>query len=118
MYVGKIKNEAFLGWTGLEALPGNTRPAFELSVRPNPVVDNAYFDIWTPQTMAGKKAVLEVYNAQGRLVFKADPSIPGACAHVTWNGRSRSGRPLASGKYVAYVKVGKEVLHSAFALIR
>jgi flagellar hook assembly protein FlgD len=87
-------------------------------VRPNPVIENAYFDIWVPQAMAGKKAVLEVYNAQGRLVFEAKTGLPGACTQVTWNGRARNNRRVASGKYVAYAKVGGEVLHSAFTLVR
>jgi hypothetical protein len=116
--VGKIINGTFTGWTGIEALPGGKTALLKLSVFPNPVRISAYFDIWTPESMAGKKVMLEIYNMQGRLVFSSKPSLNGACTHAVWNGRTPAGRAAASGKYLAYVMVGKDVLKTAFTLMR
>jgi hypothetical protein len=104
--------------SAVEYGPTFSKAGLRLTVSPNPARNLAHFEIWTPESLVGQKALLEVYDARGRVAFKSTPSIMGARNTVAWNGRDKSGRLAAPGKYVVYLMVGKEVLHSALTLLR
>jgi hypothetical protein len=117
--VGNIINEENIGWTGPDPSINTAKGVkCRLAVHPNPAHTYAYFEFRTQEALIDKKAQVEVYNLKGRLVFKADKSVLGIVNHVVWNGRTNSGRAVASGKYIVYVKIGKEVLRSTFTLLR
>jgi hypothetical protein len=116
--VGKIINEVATGWTGNEIFRTAGQYPSGIAVRPNPANTVARFDFWAPEALAGRKAILEIYDMQGRLVYRDKPSILGACNHAAWNGRSRNGANVPAGNYAVYITAGKESLHRVFTLIR
>jgi hypothetical protein len=118
MNVGKIINGTIIGWTGAEggfALP--QAPVIKLSVLPNPVNSIAHFEFQLPEGLIGKKAQVEVYNMRGRLAWGTETSVLGVRNTVAWSRCDSRGKALSAGIYIAYVKAGKEVLKSKFALI-
>lgn len=116
--VGKIVNETIVSSIATEKYFNLKEDEFRLTVSLNPVIQNAYFDIWTPSALNGKKVLFEIYDLQGRVVFEAKPTILGACTHLVWNGKNRNGRVVASGKYIAYIMIDKTVRQSTFTLLR
>ncbi|MCP4291910.1 MAG: hypothetical protein GY780_08760 [bacterium] len=79
-----------------------TRISFAMPA-PNPVAGQATFSFAVPV-----QAVIElaVYDLRGRRValVKREEVIPGR-HQITWNGRDDSGRSLASGNYIASLRV-------------
>lgn len=70
---------------------------------PNPIAGSAVFSYSIPRRA---QVSLDIYDIRGRRVFTVVKEEADSGDHlVTWNGRDRNGRELASGQYLARLKV-------------
>lgn len=84
---------------------------------PNPVRTRLAVPISVPAT--GASVTVEVWDAQGRQVFRAGPAWTVAGdAEVVWDGRDRSGRDVPSGTYFCRVWVGGENREQRITVLR
>lgn len=67
-----------------------------------------------PAGISGQ-GVIRLYTVAGRLVRELDagPISPGRCYYTQWDGRNRSGQPVANGVYYGILSVGGEARTSA-----
>ncbi|OGS37664.1 MAG: hypothetical protein A2506_10315 [Elusimicrobia bacterium RIFOXYD12_FULL_66_9] len=61
------------------------------------------------------QSVIRIYTVSGRLVRELDsgPVSPGRCYYIQWDGRNRSGQPVANGVYYGILSVGGKAQTSA-----
>ena len=89
--------------TSLDAAPNPFNPSITLS-----------FAVET----AGR-AVLEVYDVNGRLVDRLVDAVKAVGEHaVRWDGRAADGRALPSGVYVARLSTADGTVSSKMSLVR
>ena len=53
-------------------------------------------------------AVIRIYTLSGRLVREIDAGdvAPSSCSYIQWDGRNRTGQPVANGVYYGLLSVG------------
>jgi hypothetical protein len=93
---------------GVEAF-GATAALFSLVACPNPFNPVVSLRIRLPGENA--KALVSIYDARGRLVWKAEPQARGTGAiKLAWDGRSTLGKSVGSGVYfIRLVSAGREI---------
>ncbi len=104
--------------TATESISDKPLSGFKLLVYPNPARHNAYFEFWTPVSLVGTKTLVEVYNLQGKLMFRDKSDVLGACNHAAWNGCTNDGKSATPGVYIVNITMGKDVLHGRFTLAK
>jgi outer membrane protein assembly factor BamB len=83
---------------------------------PNPVRGGSRIEFAAP---AGTRATLRIYDPAGRLVRELHSGVlAGGPTSVTWDGRSDSGDPVASGVYFVRLEAGGEVLTRKVAFVK
>jgi hypothetical protein len=84
-----------------------------LEAHPNPFNTITTISIYIPRIAAGK-VELKIYDVRGRLI-RCLLTWDGSWGYteITWDGRTREGRPVASGIYFCVVSWSGKVLKSA-----
>ncbi len=95
-------DELPLGPTGVVAAPAAAAPRWTDAVSegsPNPARGSLFFQGTVAQ---GGKVTMRIHDVAGRLVREVVTRRSGAGSfRITWDGRDESGRPAASGLYLA-----------------
>jgi pimeloyl-ACP methyl ester carboxylesterase len=92
------------------------RAALRLEVFPNPVRGDVSIRFSVPQE---QPAELAVFDVTGRLVWSLPRRRMGPGLEATvWNGRDRTGRPVATGIYFVRLKTDSESRVGRVALVR
>jgi flagellar hook assembly protein FlgD len=89
----------------------------ELHLYPNPAGPSVslFFDV--PWGFPGKRAVIEIFDITGRLVWRAENPVAPGLNKAVWNGVDNNGHTLPAGKYQVRVALGKDVLEQDFSRI-
>jgi len=107
-------------WDGVvvgvgEGVPAPAGPTLEPN-RPNPF--NPRTDIVFRMHVAGP-VTLTIYDSRGALVRRlVDEDRPVGRWTATWDGRNEAGRAVASGHYLAQLRVGDRELTRSMVLVR
>lgn len=93
-----------VGGTAWDIPPRPTQPLVLGNV-PNPFNGGTTILCSVPPALAGKEAILTVFDLVGQAVW--DAHLPAAAGEhrVVWDGRDRLGRPAATGVYLCRVAV-------------
>jgi hypothetical protein len=88
-------------------IPANSSLISQISNYPNPF--NPSTTISFNLTQNSDFATIEIYNLKGQKVktFLINSSTHQPINSVTWNGTDQNNKPVSSGIYIAYLKVGK-----------
>ena len=97
------------------------RPGAEIAwfAPPWPAPSSGFVNLgYTLQTMA--PVSLSIHDVAGRLVRRLASGIeaPAGRHALVWDGRGDSGDPVASGSYLASLRVGNESFHRTITLLR
>jgi hypothetical protein len=86
---------------------------------PNPFGASTRIRYRIPEGPAGRRVELRVFDLSGRSVrsLVSDSQPPGAY-EVTWDGRDDAGRPVVSGVYAYWLRVGPETSSRKMVLLR
>jgi hypothetical protein len=83
---------------------------------PNPFVKSTTLRFDLPRT---ESVALAVYDPSGRRVATIlDGLLPAGSHAFVWDGRDDTGRPAASGAYIARLAAGREISRSHLVLVR
>lgn len=78
-------------------------------VAPNPAQGSARFDYTVTNGSGPLPVTLKIFDSRGRLVRAIEAGPMAAGRHsITWDGRDQKNRPLASGRYIADLRVGEK----------
>jgi hypothetical protein len=95
-----------------------TRLAFASSI-PNPFAVSTTITYGIPAGADNARVTLKVYDITGRLVRTlVNSSRPSGLHHVTWDGRDRKGRRVASGIYFCRLATGRQAVTERIVLLR
>jgi hypothetical protein len=95
----------------LPPTPDLPSSSFSLAVRPNPFRTAVEFALVLPGSLVGEAAALRVMDASGRPVWNRAVTVPGDSHQVvSWDGRDRSGRPVAPGVYFVVLDAAETML--------
>lgn len=89
-----------------------------MSVNPNPANAQAFIHFVLPDNYIGQKAEIVICNMKGAAVRRFGRPVLGARTTAVWDGRNGAGRPCASGRYVAEVRVTGRKLVTPFTVLR
>ena len=94
------------------------RPVLQQNA-PNPFNAFTVIPFQVPASLAGEEIRLHIYNLSGQVVRVLHADVPGAGEHrITWDGRDRHGRAVASGVYVYSLQSGGWAVHRRMMLLR
>jgi hypothetical protein len=84
---------------------------------PNPARSSLTMPLRIPE--GGAEVLIEVYNSEGRLVWKLGPRPfdQGQTAEI-WELRDREGRPVESGSYYRITRIGDQSFQDRFTIVR
>jgi hypothetical protein len=101
MYSAKVSVE-----TAIDTKEENIATDFKLSQNyPNPFNPNTTIEYRIPNS---SPVTLKIYNIQGQeIATLVNANHPAGKYSVTWNGKDRFGRPVASGTYIYQITAGK-----------
>jgi hypothetical protein len=124
-----VTRNAYLPYLGniqiggdFSSVPGQdlvARPS--LGISPNPVTGSARINFVAPgrtgKTAEGR-AVINIYDASGRLVSKIRGGDDAPAGTMIWDGMSADGSPTPSGIYFARLDYGGETAVTKFVVLR
>ena len=92
--------------------------SFEVGVaRPNPARDR--FSIPIAATAAGTRVTVEIWDVQGRLVWRDGPTpVADLDGSLHWDGRDSNGALVPAGSYFCRVSNGAERREQTIAVVR
>ncbi|MBD3348399.1 MAG: hypothetical protein GF400_04275 [Candidatus Eisenbacteria bacterium] len=96
-------------------------PIVLLGCHPHPMSSSTTFEFRVPRSSAPGpvRASLTIYDVAGRVVRRVCEGEFGGGTHsVPWDGRSRSGEPVASGCYFYALTAGEDVQSGKLLVVR
>lgn len=103
----------------VEESAGIVAGALHIVCFPNPFTTAVTMKFTAPELSGRQRAVVEVYDATGRLVAVLLDAVVEPGDHtVEWDGRDRFGVSLASGTYMARIRVGDYTCAQRITLVR
>ncbi len=86
---------------------------------PNPFNPSTFITIGVPAGAGGRRVKLEVFNLQGQSIATLlDAQLPVGNYVVKWDGRTRTGKPVASGVFFSRLTAGGTVQTRKMVLLR
>ena len=93
---------------------GQTAPDYSLRVSPLHGQGVVIIEYFVPSSLDGRRSLLSVFDARGRLVFSKEQIVSGAYNRFTWDRTTKHGTKIGRGKYVGKLTVGKHRRSAAF----